>query len=235
VCKIPVAIHNAQLVALEAPNAYVSGRQGGRSWSGQIYVATPQLLRAFGIKASEVDPKADVLTSRPGLSGVSGLVMDYGSGNPKDPTSAGGSLRHPVIQELGLLPAGTSAPNTVITEYAMQKYHISLSTSNWLVLGAQSFTAAQISSAQLTASTAQLQVESRNDIPSGSTIINYATLFGILIALGVLERTANTRGDRCVELHTSNVDRRHGRRTRISRRTPWRRRWLRRDDRMVAK
>ena len=46
--------------------------------------------------------------------------------------------------------------------------------------------AAQISSAQLTASTAQLQVESRNDIPSGSTIVDYATLFGILIALGVL-------------------------------------------------
>jgi putative ABC transport system permease protein len=203
VCKIPVAIHNAQLVALEAPNAYVSGRQGGRSWSGQIYVATPQLLRAFGIKASEVDPKADVLTSRPGLSGVSGLVMDYGSGNPKDPTSAGGSLRHPVIQELGLLPAGTSAPNTVITEYAMQKYHISLSTSNWLVLGAQSFTAAQISSAQLTASTAQLQVESRNDIPSGSTIINYATLFGILIALGVLAMSVGlVRSETSSELRT---------------------------------
>jgi putative ABC transport system permease protein len=129
--------------------------------------------------------------------------MDYGSGNPKDPTSAGGSLRHPVIQELGLLPAGTSAPNTVITEYAMQKYHISLSTSNWLVLGAQSFTAAQISSAQLTASTAQLQVESRNDIPSGSTIINYATLFGILIALGVLAMSVGlVRSETSSELRT---------------------------------
>jgi putative ABC transport system permease protein len=68
----------------------------------------------------------------------------------------------------------------------MKRFHISMSTSDWLVVGTQSFTAAQISSAQLTASTAQLQVESRNDIPSGSTIINWATLFGILIALGVL-------------------------------------------------
>jgi putative ABC transport system permease protein len=84
------------------------------------------------------------------------------------------------------LPSGTSAPNTVITEYAMKKYHISSGTSDWLVVGTQGFTAAQISGAQLTASTSQLQVESRNDIPSGSTIINDATLFGILIALGVL-------------------------------------------------
>ena len=178
---------SAVLVPLETPNAYLSGRQGGRSWSGQIYVATPQLLRAFGIKASDIDPKADVLTSRPGLSGVSGLVMDYGQGNPKDPSASGGSERHPLIQELSALPSGTSAPNTIITEYAMKKYHISEATSDWLVVGhAELHARAQISGAELTASTAQLQVESRNDIPSGSTIINWATLFGILIALGVL-------------------------------------------------
>jgi len=178
---------DAQLIALESPNANLSGRQGGRSWSGQIYVATPRLLRAFGISASEIDPKADVLTSRPGLSGVSGLNMDFSSAKQgPGQNSPGGGIRNPLIQEISALPSGTSAPNTVITEYAMKKFHISEDTTDWLVVGNQSFTAAQISSAQLTASTAQLQVESRNDIPSGSTIINYATLFGILIALGVL-------------------------------------------------
>jgi len=194
---------DARLVALKTPNSYLSGRQGGRSWSGQIYVATPQLLRAFGIKASSINPKADVLTSRPGLSGVSDLVMDYGSGNPKDPNSAGGSLRDPVIQELGSLPAGTSAPNTVITQYAMKKFHISSDTNDWMVIGAQSFTASQISSADLTASTAQLQVESRNNVPSGSTIINWATLFGILIALGVLAMSVGlVRSETSSELRT---------------------------------
>jgi putative ABC transport system permease protein len=180
---------SAQLIALKSPNANLSGTQGGRSWSGQIYVATPQLLRAFGIKASQIDPNADVLTSRPGLSGVSVLHMDFGgSGQKQGPgqNSSGGSVQHPVIQEISALPAGTSAPNTVITEYAMKKYHISAGTSDWLIVGSQTFTASQISNAQLTASTAQLSVESRNDIPSGSTIINYATLFGIIIALGVL-------------------------------------------------
>ena len=194
---------DAHLIVLASPDAFLRGTQGGRNWSGQIYVATPQLLREFGIKASQIDPTADVLTSRPGLSGVSGLIMDYGMGNPKNPSNAGGSIRHPLIQEMSALPAGTSGPNTVITEYAMKKYHIGSATGDWLVVGNQSFTAAQISSAQLTASTAQLQVESRNDIPSGSTIINWATLFGILIALGVLAMSVGlVRSETSGELRT---------------------------------
>jgi putative ABC transport system permease protein len=108
-----------------------------------------------------------------------------------------------LIQEMSALPAGTSAPNTVITEYAMKRFHIGSATSDWLVVGSHSFTAAQISSAQLTASTAQLQVESRNDIPSGSTIVNYATLFGILIALGVLAMSVGlVRSETSSELRT---------------------------------
>jgi putative ABC transport system permease protein len=179
---------NAHLIALDTPNAFVDGRQGGRNWSGQIYVATPQLLREFGITASEIDPKADILTSRPGLSGVAGLSMGVGT-NAKQSVESGGpvhGVKDPLIQEISALPGGTSAPNTIITQYAMKRFHIASTTSDWLIVGTQSFTAAQISSAQLTASTAQLRVESRNDIPSGSTIINWATLFGILIALGVL-------------------------------------------------
>jgi putative ABC transport system permease protein len=179
---------NAQLVALESPNAFIDGTQGGRNWSGQVYVATPQLLRAFGIRASAIDPKAVILTSRPGLSGVSGLRLGYGT-SPKQAVQAGGperGVRDPLIQEVSGLPQGTSAPNTIISQYAMKRFHIATTTTDWLVVGNQSFTAAQISGAELTASTAQLRVESRNDIPSGSTIINWATLLGILIALGVL-------------------------------------------------
>jgi putative ABC transport system permease protein len=181
----------------------VSGTQGGRSWSGQIYVATPQLLRDFGIKASEINPKALVLTSRPGLSAVGDLTFSYSKGNPKDPANSGGGVNHPLIQEISALPSGTSAPNTVVTEYAMKKYHIGSATNDWLVVGSQAFTAAQISSAQLTASTAQLRVESRNDMPSGSTIVNWATLFGILIALGILAMSVGlVRSETSGELRT---------------------------------
>jgi putative ABC transport system permease protein len=189
----------AQLIPLETPNAGLDGTNEGRQWDGAIYVATPQLLRAFGITTSEIDPNADILTSRPGLSGVSGLVFNYASGgkaanNPGAPgggpsqscTAAAGCLAHPVIQEVGALPSGTSAPNTVITEHAMREFNIQATTTDWLVQGTQPFTAAQISSAELAASTTQLSVEAKNDQPTSFAVIGWATIFGIVIALGVL-------------------------------------------------
>ncbi|MGD0984339.1 MAG: FtsX-like permease family protein [Acidimicrobiales bacterium] len=189
----------AQLIALETPDAGLNATQGGRSWNGQIYVATPQLLRAFGIKASEIDPNADVLSSRPGLSGVSRITFTYGSNNdnafsnpgsgPPSPSrcsAATDCLASPVIQEVGALPTGTSAPNTVITQHAMKEFHIRANTTDWLVQGTQAFSASQISSAQLAASTTQLLVESKNDQPTSFAVITWATVFGIVIALGVL-------------------------------------------------
>ena len=190
----------AQLVPLETPNAELSGSHLGRQWNGAIYVATPQLLRAFGIAQSQIDPNADVLSARPGLSGISGLDLNWSTnangaaapgpfgngGSPQSCTAANGCLAHPVIQELGALPAGTSAPNTVITEQAMRQFNIQATTNDWLVVGSQPFTAAQISSAQQAASTTQLSVESKNDQPSSSAVISWATIFGIVTALGVL-------------------------------------------------
>ncbi|MHB1988586.1 MAG: FtsX-like permease family protein [Acidimicrobiales bacterium] len=187
----------AQLIALETPDAGLNATQGGRGWNGQIYVATPQLLQAFGIKASEINPNADVLSSRAGLSGVSGMTFTYGSGTsgkgvgsgPPSPSgcrAATGCLANPVIQEIGALPTGTSAPNTVITEHAMREFHIQANTTDWLVQGTQPFSASQISNAQLAASTTQLSVESKNDQPTSFAVITWATIFGIVIALGVL-------------------------------------------------
>ncbi|MGA2521698.1 MAG: hypothetical protein ABSG81_12895, partial [Acidimicrobiales bacterium] len=189
----------AQLIPLDTPNASLNANQGGRNWNGQIYVATPQLLRVLGIKPSSIDPNADVLSSRPGLSGVSGMTFTWGSSSGNGPVNSGQGpptqsgctlandcLAHPVIQYVGALPAGTSAPNTVITEHAMKKYHIQSGTSDWLVQGTQAFTASQISSAQLAASTSQLSVEAKNDQPSSFAVISWATIFGIVIALGVL-------------------------------------------------
>jgi putative ABC transport system permease protein len=184
---------NAQLVPLETPNAQINGSQGGRQWNGQIYVATPQLLQALGITASEINPNADILSSRPGLSVVSGLNLIYGSGTKVGPnqssqgcTAKSGCLANPVIQEVGALPGGTSAPNTVITQHAMRAFHIKATTTDWLVQGTQTFSGSQISSAELAASTSQLSVEAKNDQPSSSAVINWATIFGIVIALGVL-------------------------------------------------
>ena len=190
----------AQLIALQTPNAGLSGHHLGRQWNGAIYVATPQLLRVFGIAANVINPNSDILSSRSGLSGVSGLVLSYGSsgtflqgqGAPGQGTSspsctaAVNCLARLVIQDVGALPMGTSAPNTVITEHAMREFHIQVSTNDWLIVGSQPFTATEISSAELAASTTQLSVEAKNDQPTSSSVIGWATIFGILLALGVL-------------------------------------------------
>ena len=84
---------SAELIALETPTASLAGTQLGRNWSGAIYVATPQLLQAFGITYSQIDPNADILSSRPALSGLSGLDLNYA----KSLKGAGASEEAPQI------------------------------------------------------------------------------------------------------------------------------------------
>ena len=177
--------HN--VIELDQPNAHLDHRGAGRSWSGPLYVATPQLLQAFGIKASDVNPDADVLTARPGLSGISGmqLVDDSGKGG----TCPGQCLANPEIQEVGALPSGTSGPNTVITEHAIHALGLHTSVSGWLVQTPHPPTAAQITDARLTASAAGMTIETKSSTPSSAEILNYATAFGIALALGILAMT----------------------------------------------
>ena len=53
---IAAALGSRDVVELESTSATLQHAAAGRSWSGPLYVATPQLLRAFGINASAVDP-----------------------------------------------------------------------------------------------------------------------------------------------------------------------------------
>jgi putative ABC transport system permease protein len=200
--SIAAGLGSTDIVTLESTSAALQHAASGRSWSGQVYAGTPQLLRAFGINASDVDPAADVLSMRPGLSGVSHMQFLYGNGGGSKNVSPGqggpgpgtnsfpcpknGCLASPVIQEVSALPAGTSAPNTVITEHAIREFGLQTSTAGWLIQTPHPPTAAQISSARLTASAAGLSIETKNSIPASSEIINWATVFGILLALGIL-------------------------------------------------
>jgi putative ABC transport system permease protein len=178
--------HN--VIELDQPNAHLDHRGAGRSWSGPLYVATPQLLQAFGIKASDVNPDADVLTARPGLSGISRMqLVDDGSG--QGGTCPGQCLANPVIQQVNALPSGTSEPNTVITEHAIHALGLHTSVSGWLVQTPHPPTAAQITDARLTASAAGMTIETKSSTPSSAEILNYATAFGIALALGILAMT----------------------------------------------
>ena len=184
--NIAKALGSSTVIELDTSSASLDHPGPGRSWSGPVYVATPQLLQAFGIKASDVNPDADVLTARPGLSGISGMQLvtggDQGSSCP------GQCLQNPVIQEVGALPAGTSAPNTVITEHAIHTLGLgaSVSVQGWLIQTPHNPSAAQITNARLTAGAAGMTIETKSSTPSSAEILNYATAFGIVLALGIL-------------------------------------------------
>jgi putative ABC transport system permease protein len=107
-----------------------------------------------------------------------------------------------VIQDISALPSGTSAPNTVVTEHAIRTLGLqaSISGDGWLIQTPNPPTAAQITNARLAAAAAGLTIETRNSIPSSADIINWATVFGIVLALGILAMTlglirSETAGD----------------------------------------
>jgi putative ABC transport system permease protein len=200
--EIAADLGTTSMIALDTSNAGLQHAAPGRSWSGQIYVATPQLLKAFGISQSEINPDADFLTMRPGLSTTSLMQLTYGNyngnynnGRPGGngtswPCPAGSCIANPPIQEISQLPSGTSAPNTVVTEHAITTLHLqnSVQTNGWLITVPGGLTPAQITTAQQLAAGApgNMSIETRNSIPSLAQIIDAATIFGLVLALGIL-------------------------------------------------
>jgi putative ABC transport system permease protein len=196
--SIAKALGSNTVIELDQAGASLQHAAAGRSWSGSVFVATPALLAASGIKASEVNPSADILTMRPGLSGLSKMQLVYGANSqggghgPQDvgsnsfPCPPGQCLANPVIQEVGALPSGTSGPNTVITEHAIHALGLQASAMGWLIQAPHNPTAAQITGARLTAAAAGMTIETKSSTPTSAEILDYATVFGIVLALGIL-------------------------------------------------
>ncbi|HJY57854.1 MAG TPA: FtsX-like permease family protein, partial [Streptosporangiaceae bacterium] len=168
-------------------------------FTGNVYVATPQLLAMYGIKASQISPGADILTVRPGLAGLPRMQMTWGNpgGQPGPGGGPGGGgnssctpstdcLPDPVIQTTGGLPDGTSAPNTVITEYAVSRYHLTLSLDGWLIQAPGPLSAAQINTARQLALAFGVTVETKSGSLSLGEITDGVTALGLVIAFGVL-------------------------------------------------
>jgi putative ABC transport system permease protein len=204
---IAADLGSRDVVELDTTSASLIHAESGRNWSGPLYVATPQLLHAFGITASQYSPTADILTMRPGLSGISKMQLLYSPANnlkgpgpgsgpgqgPNGPVSfpchKGSCVANPPIDEVSALPSGTSAPNTVITEHAIRTLHLQTGPSTvagWLIQTPNPLTSAQIHSAQVAAAAANMSVETRSSVPTSATIVDWATVFGIGLALAIL-------------------------------------------------
>jgi putative ABC transport system permease protein len=185
---IAASLGSHRVLELETTSASLNHNANGRNWSGPIYVATPALLKFFGITASQITPHTEVLTMRPGLSGLSGMQLT--TQGKEGPTAAcrlsQGCYADPAIEEVSALPSGTSAPNTVITEYAVHKLGLQPIVSGWLIQAPAPLEASQISNARLSAGAASMSIESKNSLPSSGEVVDWATFFGVILALGVL-------------------------------------------------
>lgn len=74
--RVGAALGARNVTPLESTSAGLQNPAGTKSFSQTIDVVTPQLLRALGISASQLQPDADLLTSVPGLAGASGIELD---------------------------------------------------------------------------------------------------------------------------------------------------------------
>jgi putative ABC transport system permease protein len=204
------SLHARSAVPLETSAfLYQVGTQlsSPQNFTGTVYVATPQLLATYGIKPSQIHPGTDILTMRPGLADVPRLEMiwtppyscnddDPNCGNQPQPGADGGPpctlgndcLPSPTIQTIASLPGGTSAPNTLVTEYAVSTYHMRVQTrqNGWLIQAPAPLTAPQLNAARQLALSYQVVVETVGYEPSLRDLADAATALGILIALSVL-------------------------------------------------
>jgi putative ABC transport system permease protein len=180
------------------------------NYSGPLYVATPALLRHFGIRPSQVSPDADVLTMRAGLAAEPRMQLALPPTSPAaaqtlspDACPVSRCIANPRIQTITGLPAGTSAPNTVITAHAMRVLRLHLVTSGWLFQTPRPLTAAQLNTARQLAAAAGATIETKSGEASLSQILSGATAVGILIALGVLAMTVGLiRSETASDLRT---------------------------------
>jgi putative ABC transport system permease protein len=181
-----------EVVELQTTSASLWHTGPGRNWVGPIYVATPELLAAFHIRPAQVSPTADILSMRPGLAGVTHVqLINNGAAGDSAPATVMACTRStciekPVVQEVGSLPSGTDAPNTLITFHGLTQLGLRPSVAGWFIQAPQTVNPAQVKSAQLMAAAQGLLIETKDNVPSMSTLINSATVFGIGLALAIL-------------------------------------------------
>lgn len=204
---IASSLGSHDVLALDAAEAYLgqATADGGRisSGPGTVYVATPAMLAHYRINPNAIAPTTLVLTSRAGLQGTTGLRLLYGDMHSRKPNADIRMLSNPAIETFRQLPTDTSAPNLLVTTYAVHKLNLQVSPGGWLIQAPKALTALQINTIRQLAAEAGTTIEVKSDAPSLSQLQDYATTAGILLALGVLSITVGLiRSESASELRT---------------------------------
>lgn len=151
---------------------------------GPVYIATPEILGYSGMKPSDVDPDADVLTTQRGplFVGAGKVFVGNGASKGDRPT---GRIRIAHIEGSGY----SSVPQSFITPSAARRLGLSRVTVGWLIETTRPLTNDQLSAARDIAATAGLTVEARDGQGGLATTRTAATIAGMLLALAILAMT----------------------------------------------
>ena len=158
-------------------------------YPGTLYVATPALLRHYGIDPGTIDPGTLVITSRPGLDRAGSLRLMTAHGPEHPDCTPPQCVDNPHIQKVKGLPTETSAPNLLLTAHGLDVLNVKAAPAGWLLQAPRALDAGQINAARQAATGAGMTIETRSQAPSLDQLRNYATGAGILLALAVLAMT----------------------------------------------
>jgi putative ABC transport system permease protein len=158
-----------------------------RDVSANLYVATPELLRYYGLGPAAWSPETDVLT--PHRADDLSLL-----GGRDDTRASTAPLRRPAYQSL---------PDGLLTPEALQRHGLMAVRVGWLIETDRPLTTAQLAAARELALDNALVVESRDTGPPQAQIRGAATAAGVVLALGVLAMTVGLiRGEAARDLRT---------------------------------
>lgn len=152
-----------------------------------LHVATPELLRLYGVDAGTVAADVDVLTVRTEQFQLVNI-----------PERA----VQPTTQRL-TTTGYTSVPDTLITPAAMARHGWAPALTGWFLDAHRPLTSQELDRVQALAADAGLTVEPRREQASLSSVRTGATAIGILLCLGVLATTVGLiRGEGANDLRT---------------------------------
>jgi putative ABC transport system permease protein len=168
------------------------GTGGDSLASYPIYVATDDLLRLYGLRAGDLDPDIDLVTSHTG-------DLQLVTPDPI-PGLARGEFLRPKTQHVSAL-GYSSLPRALLTPAAMQRHNWRAVPVGWLVTAGQAVTADQVAGLRDIAAGAGLTVESSRVQVTLTDLRTATVLGGALLAMAVLASTVGLiRGEAAADL-----------------------------------
>jgi len=161
-----------------------------RDISGRLFVATPEILRYYGLDPTAIPPGTDVLTPHT----ADDLLL---------PGRVGGSRW--IRATTAPLPrfGYRSLPDSLLSPQALRRHGWRAVRTGWLIEAGRPLTTAQLAAARDLALENGLVVESRDTGPPQTQIRAAATTAGAVLALGVLAMTVGLlRGEAARDLRT---------------------------------